>query len=458
MPLPDQTTSDSPKPAQASAARPGTALAFLFLSALSLILAGCGSSPQTSYLIKVAALPSEDISDGGCKYQLQLDHPSQTVAGVFVILQRGDSQDIFNDPSVRAMADQLHYAIILAEQCYAASFSDMQPDASKGPGRTLLAALTQFAADAKHPELATSNMVVYGFSASAVLAATLTNYAPARILGAIEYAPSSAQVDIEHLPISKSSAGIPTLILTSAQDPSAGTTPGLDYFQHGRALAAPWAFGAQNQTVHCCSLTTRSMVLAWVPAIVALNGKATTTPTTGTLAQFLCAPNTIRNAAQRTELQRHPGQPQRNPRPRLRIRMAPRRHFRPNLANLGHQPSRQRLNLPSISNIPNQEATIGANHFLNLQHRKTHPNQDAVSSNRGVIPRLVECISQAAGQQPIRTGFSRKPAATQALKAHFDQSLTPHRCLSHPGRLRCPRQSPDRDRRLAITGPHRRRP
>lgn len=242
------------------------------LSAL-LPLVGCGAGIRTFDSTSVAPLAGEDLA-GSCSYDLQLPGANEQgvippVKGVFVVLDRPqlDTASVYNSSEVRTAAENAGFAAVLAHECDAKSFKDLQPEADKGPGRALFAALDKFATDLKHPELATAKVLVYGFSASAYLGATLMNYAPDRVMGAILYAPAAITVNLDTVPVSSGAAQIPALILGNAQDNLAGTTRPMRLYQRGIAAGAPWAFGLTNGIGHCCNYASEDIDAAFIAAI-----------------------------------------------------------------------------------------------------------------------------------------------------------------------------------------------
>jgi dienelactone hydrolase len=254
----------------------------------------------------VARLAAEDLV-GGCQYDVVLPRDVPDTAGTVVIFDRADSLDLFDDVKVRTTASSLGIALVFAHECNAKSYPDLQADAAKGPGRALFVGLQQLATATSHPELATHKVILYGFSAAGVLAATMTNYAPQRILGIVAYAPGSAYVNLDRVRPSPASAAIPALILGNAEDTAAGTTRGYSYFQRGRALHAPWAFAVQNGVGHCCNLSTRNVFLPWIVAMLTPASEYVTGPTQSTSAassngingvsgSFLCSPDGIVDA------------------------------------------------------------------------------------------------------------------------------------------------------------------
>jgi len=235
------------------------------------LLSGCGSgiAPITVY---IPALATEDLV-GPCQYDLLLPQPKASeyagkpVTGVLVIYERGDSNLLYQDQTLRDAAFALRLGILWAHQCNARSTGDLQADAGQGPGRSLFAALTQLGAKSRHPELASIGLELYGFSAAGVLTATMENDYPERVLGAMLYAAGSASTDLDDVQIAPAAARVPTLVLANALDIDSGTYRSRMYFHRGRALAGMWSFAVQSGTDHCCNLSTRSIIVPWMQAI-----------------------------------------------------------------------------------------------------------------------------------------------------------------------------------------------
>ncbi len=259
---------------------------------------GCGLTMRgVSMSTEVAPIQGEDLH-GSCVYDLVMFNPTVPQTGVLVIYERGDSESLFDDFEMEQMASANRLAMVFARQCNAESYGDIQDDGTKGPGRTLFAALTQFAQKSGHAELGNSNVILYGFSAGAVLAATTTQAMPERVIGTIEYAMGSAFLDVTTLNIPAKALQVPTLIIANAKDESAGTQRNLDYFEKGRSAGGIWGYAVQNDTGHCCNLSTRDLIIPWIESVlrqrsgaVASNGPAPLAQSAGTVGSFVCSPD-----------------------------------------------------------------------------------------------------------------------------------------------------------------------
>lgn len=244
------------------------------------LMTGCGfklAGPAET--LSIAALSTEDLA-GPCKFDMNLPDepladlsqnptkPEPTETAALVIYERGDSASLFNDTQVQNMAANLHMVTVFAHQCNAKTTGDLQGDATQGQARTLFAALTQYATDSHHPEIANLKVVINGFSAAGTLTTTMAAAYPDRILAFIPYATGDPYIDLDNVPVSAATARIPALVLANAYDPASGDERSLRYFQRGWAQGAPWAFGAQNHTAHCCTASIRDLMVPWVSALV----------------------------------------------------------------------------------------------------------------------------------------------------------------------------------------------
>ncbi len=257
-------------------------LCMLLLVVPLVVLTGCGSGykdfpPGTVLSVSATTvwlypLVTEDLS-GPCMYDLRLPSSSEAVAGTLVVFQRGDTENLYNDATVQSTMDTLHFAMVFAHECDARTTGSFQADASQGPARVLFAALDALASSSGHAELSTGNVVLFGYSAAGVLTATLLNEQPDRILGAVEYIPGDVHVNIATVPVSTGAQQIPALVLANADDEQSGTTRVRAYFSAGYAAGAPWAFGVQHATDHCCSLSTRSVILPWITSVASATQK-----------------------------------------------------------------------------------------------------------------------------------------------------------------------------------------
>jgi dienelactone hydrolase len=250
------------------------------LAGVLALMTGCGfklAGPAET--VSIAALPTEDMV-GPCKFDMNLPDepladlsqqpttPEPTESAALVIYERGDSATLFNDPQVQTMAASLHMVTVFAHQCNSKTTGDIQGDATKGQGRMLFAALTQYATDSHHPEIANLKLVLSGFSAAGTLTTTMAAAYPDRVLAFIPHAAGDYYLDLDGVAVPPATAKIPALVLANAYDPDSGDQRSLRYFKRGWSQGAPWAFGVQNHTAHCCAASIRDLMIPWVTALV----------------------------------------------------------------------------------------------------------------------------------------------------------------------------------------------
>ena len=263
---------------------------------------GCGSgvvdripTVTTVSATTVSVAPHGFDLVGPCIYDLLLQKPGVPQNGVLVIFERGDSSVVFADTTLRGMANQLDYAMLWAHQCNSRSHGDLQADAAQGQSVALFAALDQFAVNTSRPELSSSGVVLFGFSAAGTLAVTMASDVPNRVLGAIAYAPGDAYIDLSAYRYAPGLLNVPILVLTNAQDEIVGNRRSLLFFEHGRMANASWAFGVQNNTGHCCTNSSISAVLPWFSAVASAHSSIHADPQNSygapAFASFVCTPN-----------------------------------------------------------------------------------------------------------------------------------------------------------------------
>ena len=227
-----------------------------------------GTEPvQQSYRTVVPPLTGEDLAEP-CSYEMLLPNATEPVRGMWVIFDRGDSVLVWQDPEMRKVARRLGLGLVYASQCDALTYGDVQSEGDKGPARALASALGDFARLSGHAEVAEAPLVLFGFSATAVLSITSAEQMPDRILTVVAYAPGSHQLKLSEQVPSTKMKGIPLLVLGNANDTMAGTTMGRMYFERGRGDGAPWAFAVQPGMPHCCVLTSAPILYAWLKSVV----------------------------------------------------------------------------------------------------------------------------------------------------------------------------------------------
>ncbi len=249
------------------------------LAGVVALMAGCGMTlAGPGETVSVATVAGEDLQ-GPCDFDINMpDQPLTTVGeqtsmpapvevAALVVYERGDSSSLFTDPAVQSMAASQHMVTVFAHQCNSIQTGDIQGDATKGQGRVLFAALTQYASDTKHAEVANIKVLLSGFSAAGVLSTTMANAYPDRVLGFVPFASGDAYLDLDTVPVTAAAAKIPALVLANAYDSAAGDMRSLRYFQRGWGQGAPWGFGVQNHTGHCCTDSTVSLMVPWMTAL-----------------------------------------------------------------------------------------------------------------------------------------------------------------------------------------------
>lgn len=240
------------------------------------ILTSAAHGETTRYLTTVSPLPSENIAQP-CRYELVISDSSKPVRAVWVIFDRGrDLLRIYNHLEVTPFLRKNRLALMMPFHCREKRGTpndepgnDMDMEPKDGLGRALFAALTQFADSSRHPEIATSKLILLGFSGTGSLVARLVAFAPERIVASISSAPGHWKpLGIESVILSPDALVVPQLIIANSEDKPSGTNRPYQYFLKYSRLGAPMAFILQNGVPHCCIVNAEDLIVSWVGDII----------------------------------------------------------------------------------------------------------------------------------------------------------------------------------------------
>ena len=249
--------------------------------------------------VQVSPLPGEDLVLA-CSYDLKIADMANPVRGVWVLFERADTLNLWNDQAFQAEAARLQLALVYAHECDAASFADLQPDGNKGPARALAAALTQLSVASAHPELASASIGMFGFSAAGVLALTVAEAMPERVSAVVTYAAGSGHLELRNITANAALQQVPLLLLANGDDTESGTTSSERFFEMGRAAGAPWTFAVQPRVGHCCTVSVSPLLVAWMSSVVPLRlrsagGLAVVSEAASLRGQFTCTPDGVQD-------------------------------------------------------------------------------------------------------------------------------------------------------------------
>lgn len=139
----------------------------------------------------VAPAAGEDLKTD-CRYELTLVDRTREIRAVWVLFERSlDVLRYYRDADVRTFARRHDIALLFPFHCASQSETggDMNVDPSKGLGRALAVALSQLAESSRHPELASSRLILHGFSGTGSLVARLAEFATDRVVAVIPTVP-----------------------------------------------------------------------------------------------------------------------------------------------------------------------------------------------------------------------------------------------------------------------------
>jgi hypothetical protein len=231
----------------------------------------CGPvAAQGVYSTTVTPRVDDDIL-APCQYELTIPQTGVATRAVWVIFDRGrEVADLYNSPGVFRFAGKERLALLLARHCRAKDREDMNVDPAKGIGHALFQALDQLANESHHSELASSKVIVFGFSGAASLAARLPGYAPDRVLASIAYAPGQYEpLGMDTVDLPPAAAAIPQLIIANGADTVNGTKQPVKFFRKYFDKGSPWVLAIQNGVPHHGGLAnTKPLMFAWIETIL----------------------------------------------------------------------------------------------------------------------------------------------------------------------------------------------
>jgi len=228
----------------------------------------------TEFHTLVEPLPNENIPSA-CQYELWLPGSGHRIYAVWIIFERGqDTVRLYEDRAVRKFASGHRLGLVLAHHCRSKDREDMDVEPSHGIGRALFQALDQFSENSAHSELRSCKLVLLGWSGAGSLVARLPGFAHKRILAVIAYAPGQYDpLGMDTIELSRDAAAVPQLVIANGADSVNGTARPYGYFARYWSRGAPWTFVIQNGTSHCCLQNVEMLILAWLEAVEASEGR-----------------------------------------------------------------------------------------------------------------------------------------------------------------------------------------
>jgi dienelactone hydrolase len=257
---------------------------YLLMSVLLLASLGQADAQPSQFKTSVKPHPTDNLA-GPCAFDLNIPAPQKPVRAVWITYDRGyDISRYYNDPEVVAFADKHAIALMLAHQCPAKSpptleQGEMDMDPSHGIGQSIFTGLDNFAQQSGHPELASSKLIVLGFSGTGALFAHFVRYAPDRVLAAILTNPGQSEpYGMNQIDLPTEALVVPQFIIAGATDDRAGTELPYGYFRRHRERGAPWIFLVQNGIGHCCVINAKALILEWLNEVIKLREPSTSKP------------------------------------------------------------------------------------------------------------------------------------------------------------------------------------
>lgn len=199
------------------------------------------------------------------------------IQAVFVVMSYGLtlSGPLYESALLRAALRDTNSAVLQLRVSYIMPPASNVPaaeqvlrNAAVGGGDALLSLMQRFAEESDRPELTTSPMLFWGWSAAASFGSTFANLHPDRTIGIIRY--HTRRLGLE--PNLKLVKNIPVLIIAGRKDTTAGTEDAIDLWKMGRSSGAPWTLAIEPEAPHYSAPTfdaaTQHLIVPWVAGVL----------------------------------------------------------------------------------------------------------------------------------------------------------------------------------------------
>jgi len=153
--------------------------------AIVCLSAGVGAQAPAGVVLDETVPPGANFDKAA--FRLWLPDQSGVVRGVLVLVpgSNGDGRPEAGDAGWQAFATRHHLALVacqFTDKRHDQAFIEEYANVSKGSGQALLDALTSLAARAKHPEIATAPLLLWGMSAGGQFNYEFVAWKPERVL------------------------------------------------------------------------------------------------------------------------------------------------------------------------------------------------------------------------------------------------------------------------------------
>jgi poly(3-hydroxybutyrate) depolymerase len=242
-------------------------------AAAALIAAVLLCRPVTAQTIGGASF-EETVAPGAnydkAEFRLWLPGDVGTVQAIALLVpgSNGDGRGQVDDPVWQAFAVRHKLALVgvhLTDKPHDQGFIEEYVDVSKGSGQAMLAAVSAFAARAKHPELATAPFLLWGMSAGGEFNYEFACWKPERV---VAFVVNKGNIYYTAL-APKAARGVPAILFTGGKDLEFRTSTITGLFAVNRRAGALWALAEEPSAAHVVG-RSRDVALALFEDALAL--------------------------------------------------------------------------------------------------------------------------------------------------------------------------------------------
>lgn len=207
---------------------------------------------------------------------LLVPHTVGRVRAIIAVLRWGLGTRVYDDPSWRQLADDLHCGFLRlvvsnhggpADPLELPIAQQAVRNAALGGAEGVLKILNELARQTGRRELQDAKLLFWGHSAAGSFGTTFAAIQPTRTVAFVRYHSHSRGLPVDLATIAR----IPALILAGEKDTTAGVEDSGALWKSGRILAAPWTFAIEPGAAHGSPEALKKaneLTIPWVCAVI----------------------------------------------------------------------------------------------------------------------------------------------------------------------------------------------
>jgi len=244
------------------------AIAVAATAAAACLSGAAAAQPSSGLVMDETVAPGTNYDKAN--FRLWLPDQAGAVRAVLVLVpgSNGDGRPEAADSAWQAFATRQHVALVacqFTDKPHDQGFIEDYVNVSKGSGQALLEALTALAARAKHAEVATAPLLLWGMSAGGQFNYEFVAWKPERVLG---FVVNKGGIYYTAL-LPRASRAVPGILFTGEKDLWSRTDTIAGLFAVNRRAGALWALAQEPGAAHVVG-RSRDVAMVFFEDVLAL--------------------------------------------------------------------------------------------------------------------------------------------------------------------------------------------